>query len=915
MGCGAAVPAAAKRADADSTAMSTVLPGTGRGNTVDPATPSSQIELEEPPNKAGTSWRRSSKQCKRVRQTGDNERDSVDGQANTPPKNLNISPEIRAFLSKVLQRHFLFAALEEEEQSEVIDYMHQVSYTSGQMVFKQGDQGDCCYIIQSGTFTVSIDDRPLKQLRSKHTFGELALLYNVCRTACVSCSQQGALWRLDERSFRRTLDRLSNKHHSRVRGFFDMDATFSALKEQDRDLLAELCSVQTFMRGEQILREGEIGDWMFIVIEGNVQTADRWGNTVVKHAGTILGSIGLLYTKKQIAGAKAIDSVTCIALGKNSLDKLVGEVMQVLQRSAIKAMILDSSGGGRSGELGFFQLLSVAQQDALMNEFEKVSFSEGELIVARGAKPQFLLILQGEAAVIGGDYAVGTPATQLKKNAQDQLMSGMTYGKKPFVDNLPMPDSVVSLSHVNALRVGHEAVERIYGEPLAEVIHLNEIKKVLQEVYLFKNLSADQIDRTVRSLERRKYSPGEAIVQQGDEANHFFLIQSGVIRVVKDGTKLRTLGRWDYFGERGLLLQEERSATCQADNACVCLVLQASKFQDIVGMFRRDLEHRMYLQDLDITISDLRLQATVGRGTFGVVKLVNHYRDESKVYALKCVNKRQVVEQRQQKAILLERDINAQCYHPCIVQFIKTFQDSENIYFLTEFLGGGDLFLAIREIGTLKKNHCQYYSASIALALGYLHGRGIMYRDLKPENILLDMEGNAKLVDFGCCKKALRTSTLSGTPEYLAPEAILGKGYTCAVDWWALGVMMYEFIVGPLPFGREAEDQLELFRDILESPLLFPKHLADETAIAVVSGLLERAPELRTCSMRSWKDLEQHRYFLGFDWTALAGRYLAPPWIPDTEKLKGNWEVHSGQPVESTGRQGQVEGMEWAATF
>merc|ERR1719262_1046576 len=216
-------------------------------------------------------------------------------------------------------------------------------------------------------------------------------------------------------------------------------------------------------------------------------------------------------------------------------------------------------------------------------------------------------------------------------------------------------------------------------------------------------------------------------------------------------------------------------------------------------------------------MKDLRLKAIVGRGSFGVVKLVHHKSDKDREYALKCVGKKQVVKQGQQKSIRIERDINAECYHPCIMQFIKTFQDAKNVYFLTEFLGGGDLFFAIREIGNLTKSQAHFYSASIALALEYLHARHIMYRDLKPENVLLDFKGNTKLVDFGCCKKALRTNTLVGTPEYFAPETILGKGYTCVVDWWALGVMMHEFICGPLPFGRdiEGEDQLELFKEIL----------------------------------------------------------------------------------------------------
>jgi cGMP-dependent protein kinase len=120
-----------------------------------------------------------------------------------------------------------------------------------------------------------------------------------------------------------------------------------------------------------------------------------------------------------------------------------------------------------------------------------------------------------------------------------------------------------------------------------------------------------------------------------------------------------------------------------------------------------------------------------------------------------------------------------------------------------------------------------------------------MYRDLKPENVLLDFKGNTKLVNFKCCAKAARSCTLVGTPEYLAPEVILGKGYTCTIDWWSLGVMVFEFICGPLPFGSDTEDQLQLFKEILEAPLHFPNYVVNQTAISVLSALLERQPELR----------------------------------------------------------------------
>lgn len=871
-----------------------------------------------------------------------NSEPSADGIEEEPPQSADVNPQDRRVLSKVLQNHFLFAGLEDDERNAVIDRMERKSCNAEEVIFKQKDEGDCCYIIQSGVYNVIIDNRNLKQLRAKHTFGELAMLYNVKRTATVACSHAGVIWKMSGQSFRRCMALLSGRHLAKAMGFLNSDSNFSKLKDEEKKLLAGACSVQEFAAGDQILREGEVGDWMFIVMVGKVVTTDQFGNKTNRKTGAILGGMGLMYSKRQIFGAKAVDKVTCLALGKSSLERLIGPVEDVLRRSAIKALLEN---------LDFFKKLTNDQQNAMIGTFEDGVFDKGECIVSRGARAQFILVMDGEVGVLSesatppnvkavaeGDNADNaltasvcsetteskTP-TQFSKEGLDKmtertLRPGTCYGEENLIENAEMPTFLVAATRVRVHRIGYDMLSAALSAPLKDAIRVNEIKTVLQDIFLFKSLYEEQINKVVKALSQRKYKDGEYVVQQGEDANHFYLIQSGVVRVTKDGKTLRTLGKWDYFGERGLLLQEKRSASCQAEGPCVCMMLESQVFSDIVGMFKKELEHRIHLQDLNIKMSDLRTKAIVGRGTFGIVKLVYHKADQSKTYALKCVNKKQVVRMMQQKSIQVEREINAQCYHPCIMQFIKTFQDQSNVYFLTEFLGGGDLFFAIREIGMLTKQQTQFYSGSIILALENLHERGIMYRDLKPENVLLDFEGNTKMVDFGCCKKALRSYTLVGTPEYLAPEVILGKGYTCAVDWWSLGVMMYEFVCGPLPFGHDTEDQLELFREILEAPLQFPEYVTDEAALGLVSSLLERTPELRTGSSTTGaKEIQQHAFFSDFDWDAVAGRYMNPPWRPDTNSLMASWE-HVAQtdesPAEDSPWDGQIEaGMEWAEQF
>jgi hypothetical protein len=203
-----------------------------------------------------------------------------------------------------------------------------------------------------------------------------------------------------------------------------------------------------------------------------------------------------------------------------------------------------------------------------------------------------------------------------------------------------------------------------------------------------------------------------------------------------------------------------------------CLVLESPVFTEIVGNFKAELEHRMHLQDLDVKMSDLRTKAIVGRNTFEVVKLVHHQGAPTKTYALKCVSKTQVVRMHQQKSIQVEWEINAQCYHACIMQFIKAFQDPGNKYFLFELLGEGGLFFAIRQIEMMHKLQTQFYRAFIVLALKYLHERGIMYRVLKQNSrglvVTLSRSCSPAVFNFGCLLSSLcfaLDELISNSPE------------------------------------------------------------------------------------------------------------------------------------------------------
>ena len=214
---------------------------------------------------------------------------------------------------------------------------------------------------------------------------------------------------------------------------------------------------------------------------------------------------------------------------------------------------------------------------------------------------------------------------------------------------------------------------------------------------------------------------------------------------------------------------------------------------------------------------------TIGTGSFGRVKLMKHKRKDV-FCAIKMLKKNQIVEQRQIDHVYCEYIILSEIKHPLIVNMTAMAQDDKMLYFKMEYVPGGEMFSLMRKLVTIPLEQAKFYTAQIIQAIDFLHSKSIIYRDLKPENILINSNGYLKLTDFGFAKRIYgKTYTLCGTPEYMAPEIILNKGHTKPVDWWSLGVLLYEMIVGVDPFNDN--DPMMVYTKIIEGKYRFPRGL------------------------------------------------------------------------------------------
>lgn len=767
-------------------------------------------------------------------------------------------------------------------------------------------------------------------------------------------------------------------------------------KDQD-PLLASACRREEFNADDVVIRQGEEGEKLFVILQGEadvliedaeslqdasfsdardrarttsscrttVSTASRKVATL--RVGDYFGEQAALSGELRAATVIARTQLTCFTITRERFQELgLGHKLYFPKREAV-APDPEDANAERAGEplaqgsaetikreeeLSFIMealrandnLQLLAPRDGQLEELAKlmwkvevepgttISFTDWSTdrfyVIQTGTVEAFVKLERADSQV-SNTQCTPTPSTwfsssgckpepdletppstavsssPLEEQAVEQLGPGAVFGELSSMYSTARFSTVVAISKVALWTIDRRRFRRIL---------MNKDKKKHQEYSSFLNqvdllapLSSEEKFRVAEALVEMRFDKGQVVIQEGDPGNHFYILYDGEVSVSAGGSHLRNLASTPmnpkavFFGERALLKNEPRTATVEVvSDRARTLVLDRESFNLLLGPLQDIIENKRFRTrdslairrfstiggsavSVDvITPEYLRNVGLLGCGGFGRVALVEH-EHTGDLFALKCLSKGFVVSKQLHEQVLNEKDILMMTKSPFIVTLHATYSDDQWLYFLMEPALGGELYDVYRRKKLFGIIPCaRFYAAGVVLAFEHLHERRIIYRDLKPENLLLDIQGHLKLTDMGLSRFSVgKTYTIVGTSEYFAPELIKGKGHTFSLDWWTLGILVFELCAGRTPFV--APNAPAIYRKVLKGihQVAFPAS-ASEMVVRFIKGLLKTDPAERLpMRPRGVENIKSHAWYADFSWSALEARTMEAPYKPD----------------------------------
>jgi len=657
--------------------------------------------------------------------------------------------------------------------------------------------------------------------------------------------------------------------------FLNTISIFESLDNISKYNVAQKIKLKEFKINDKIINKGDVGDNLYIIKDGLVSC--RIGIKEIRKLGNndYFGQNAILIDVKRGMDIVAIQNTLCYELSRNDLKDALGkDYIDVILYCFFKNSVEKSD------------YLKIIFNENLLHDIFKTFkikiYSKDEKIYQPSNQDKLKANNKRMIAVIEGS---------LYKESNDELIAekGKIIGEEIFKDyNNTLPDDLIAHPDCISLEASILSLSKVMKIDLNQEKPLNLLNRIgkLKKLSLFRNLSNKTLELIASKLKKMKFEENKVIVNEDTIGDTFYLISKGRVRITKNGVIIRDLESGNCFGENVLLLSNvKRTATVTSIDKVVCYVLSKSDFEIILDdkNMKNYLLKKFALQDTSITLNDLHYIKFLGKGKFGSVSLVHNKKN---IYAIKAISRKSVEKQKiLAKYFVNERRVMLTLDHPFIVKMVKSMKNDLFCFLLIEYVQGKSLDDYVSSRIT-KKNifETQFYISSMLLMLEYLQKKFIAHRDIKPANIMIDTNGYLKMIDFGTAKVLTDyTSTVIGTPHYIAPEILQGKGYSLSCDFWSVGICMYEIFYGIYPFGNFANEVIEIYKEILYKEITFSvENQKYNNVNNFIKDLLNKKVNQRICNVNT---LKNRSFFEGFDFEKLKDFKIEPPFLPHNNDL------------------------------
>eukprot|EP00927_Polykrikos_kofoidii_P049035 TRINITY_DN43186_c0_g1_i1.p1 TRINITY_DN43186_c0_g1~~TRINITY_DN43186_c0_g1_i1.p1 ORF type:complete len:848 (+),score=143.11 TRINITY_DN43186_c0_g1_i1:93-2546(+) len=712
---------------------------------------------------------------------------------------------------------------------------------------------------------------------------------------------------------------------------------FKRLPKDQHGKLAEACTKVSFKAGEEVIRQGDPGAAFFVIVKGNVSvivSVDGAEPSKVASlgVGNFFGENALLRDEPRTATIMADSDLSTLKITRDKFKELgLNDKLQFPNRKAIGGggqklkPLMNKTAIHKTPEIEKFIGESLRKNENLkvmanmdgdgVNKLVAVAWKEeveaGVKIIEEGdINANHMYIVQdGSFEIFTSKDQAANPRSaeaavrQGEINYVSTVTKGGSFGELALLYLVPRAATVQAKVKSTVWVIDRSDFKDILLKTGNEKVQ--EHVRFLNSVTLLDVLSAEEKEAMARGLLEMIFEKGSYVLQQGESGTTFYILCEGTIAYVQDGAEVERVtantaeGLVHFFGEKALLNNEPRKASAKVvSQQAKMLVMDRDTFTMLLGPFAEILKTK---EEGGISsgpekskaaktpgtgerihFDDLRNVGLLGCGGFGTVELWEHKQTKA-AYAVKGLSKGYILQAGTQTSVIEERDILLALDSVFIIKLFETYNKPQFLYYLMELALGGELYATYNRKGFHGSlAHARFYSAGVVFAFSHIHSRKIIYRDLKPENLLLTETGAVKLTDMGLAKQVVgMTYTTCGTPDYFAPEMIESSGHSTAVDWWCLGILIFELMAGSPPF--EANYPMQTYRKVMKgiSAVPFPSTF-DEAAIDLVKVLLKKQPAerlpMRPGGVQNFKD---HSWYEDFDWCGMEDLSLEPPYKPN----------------------------------